>query len=154
MEINGAPETEGSVWGTTNQGCEISTRLSMRPAETSPEWFEIVNLRVPTHIGVPDTERSYPQTIAFNVRFQIWPAFRDLRDEIEQTVDYSAVAAEIRTMAEQNRAQLIETLVGEVADRLMTRFPLSRVEVELKKFVLPDAEYVSVRTVRTARAER
>jgi 7,8-dihydroneopterin aldolase/epimerase/oxygenase len=114
------------------------------------EWFQIVDLRVPTQIGVPGVERSRPQTIAFNVHFQIFPSFRDLRDEIGRTVDYGLVAEEIRITAEQNRAQLIETLAEEVADRLITRFPLARVEVELKKFVLPNTEYVSVKTVRIA----
>jgi dihydroneopterin aldolase len=117
------------------------------------EWFEIVDLRVPTKIGVPEAERSRPQTVAFNVCFQIRTAFRDLRDEISRTVDYGSIANEIRATAEENQAQLIETLVGDVADRLITRFPLSRVEVELKKFVLPNTEYVSVRTVRVAKAE-
>ena len=114
------------------------------------EWFEIVDLRVPTQIGVPEAERSHPQTIAFNVRFQILPSFRDLQDEIGRTADYGLVAEEIRIAADKNRAQLIETLVVAVADRLITRFPLARVEVELKKFALPDTEYVSVKTVRVA----
>jgi dihydroneopterin aldolase len=120
----------------------------MRTAEA--EWFEIVDLRVSTQIGVPETERSHPQTIAFTVRFQILRLFCDLRDDFGQTVDYGAIAKEITATAKENQAQLIETLVGEVADRLITRFPLARVEVELKKFVLADAQYVSVRTVRIA----
>jgi dihydroneopterin aldolase len=114
------------------------------------EWFQIAELRVPTRIGVPEAERADAQTIAFNVRFQILRSFRDLQDDIGQTVDYGAVAEEIRATAKENRNQLIETLVGTVADRLMTQFPLSRVEVELKKFVLADAHYVSVKTVRIA----
>jgi dihydroneopterin aldolase len=118
--------------------------------DAGSEWFEIADLRVSTQIGVPAVERSSPQTIAFNVRFQILPSFRDLGDEIDRTVDYGAVADEIRVTAGQNRAQLIETLVADVADRLISRFPLSRVEVELKKFVLPNTDYVSVRTVRVA----
>jgi 7,8-dihydroneopterin aldolase/epimerase/oxygenase len=114
------------------------------------EWFQIADLRVPARIGVPEAERADAQTIAFTVRFQILRSFRDLQDDFGQTVDYGAVAEEIRVAAKENRAQLIETLVGTVADRLMTRFPLSRVEVELKKFVLDDAQYVSVKTVRVA----
>jgi dihydroneopterin aldolase len=116
------------------------------------EWFEIVDLRVPTRIGVPEIERAHPQTIAFNVRFQILPSFRDLHDEIGRTVNYGLVAEEIRITADENRARLIETLAVEVADRLMTRFPLALVEVELRKFVLPDTAYVSVKTIRVAQA--
>jgi dihydroneopterin aldolase len=114
------------------------------------EWFQITDLRVPTQIGVPATERANAQTIAFTVRFQILRSFPDLHDDIGRTVDYGAVAQEIRITAQENQAQLIETLVGTVADRLMARFPLARVEVELKKFVLADAEHVSVKTARVA----
>jgi dihydroneopterin aldolase len=146
VEIRCASEAEGTIWRTTDQRRAISTWLRMAESE----WFEIVDLRVPARIGVPAVERSRPQTIAFNVRFQIRPSFRDLRDDIGQTVDYGLVAEEIRVAAEQNQVQLIETLVADVADRLITRFPLARVEVELKKYVLPNTEYVSVKTVRAA----
>ena len=124
--------------------------LNSKPDEMLSEWFQIADLRVPTRIGVPQAERAEAQTIAFTVRFQILRSFRGLQDDIGQTVDYGAVAQQIRVAAQENRAQLIETLVSEVADRLIARFPLARVEVELKKFVLADAEYVSVRTVRAA----
>jgi dihydroneopterin aldolase len=124
--------------------------LDSKPDEMLSEWFQIADLRVPTRIGVPQAERADAQTIAFTVRFQILRSFRGLQDDIGQTVDYAAVAQQIRVAAQENRAQLVETLVSEVADRLIARFPLARVEVELKKFVLADAEYVSVRTVRAA----
>ena len=114
------------------------------------EWFQIADLRVPTRIGVPQAERANAQPIAFTVRFQILRSFPELHDDVGHTVDYGAVAEEIRVTAQENRAQLIETLVSEVADRLIARFPLARVEVELKKFILADAEYVSVRTARVA----
>jgi dihydroneopterin aldolase len=124
--------------------------LDSKPDEMLSEWFQIADLRVPTRIGVPQPERADAQTIAFTVRFQILRSFRGLQDDIGQTVDYAAVAQQIRVAAQENRAQLVETLVSEVADRLIARFPLARVEVELKKYVLADAEYVSVRTVRAA----
>jgi 7,8-dihydroneopterin aldolase/epimerase/oxygenase len=146
VEIRCASEVEGAIRRTTDQRRAISAWLRMAESE----WFEIVDLRVPVRIGVPAVERSRPQTIAFNVRFQIRPSFRDLRDDIGETVDYGLVAEEIRVAAEQNRVQLIETLVADVADRLITRFSLARVEVELRKYVLPNTEYVSVKTVRAA----
>jgi FolB domain-containing protein len=117
------------------------------------EWFQIVDLRVPTRIGVPQAERANAQTIAFTVRFQILRSFPELHDDISRTVDYGAVAEEIRVAARENRTQLIETLVSEVADRLIARFPLAQVEVELKKFILADAQYVSVKTARVSHPE-
>jgi dihydroneopterin aldolase len=41
---------------------------------------------------------------------------------------------------------LIEKLVSEICDALMARFPMERLEVELRKFILPKARYVSVKT--------
>jgi phosphoglycolate phosphatase/dihydroneopterin aldolase len=46
--------------------------------------------------------------------------------------------------------KLIETLADEVALHLLARFGLREVEIELRKFILPDTKFVSVRIVRTA----
>jgi dihydroneopterin aldolase len=43
---------------------------------------------------------------------------------------------------------LIETLAEETAAHLLAQFSLRKVEVEVRKFVLPDANYVSVTAVR------
>ena len=45
-------------------------------------------------------------------------------------------------------AHLIERLVSEIGDALMARFPMERLEVELRKFILPNARYVSVSKLR------
>jgi dihydroneopterin aldolase len=44
--------------------------------------------------------------------------------------------------------RLIETLADEIAMALLTRFPLRAVNVELRKFILPDAAFVAVRVHR------
>jgi dihydroneopterin aldolase len=44
--------------------------------------------------------------------------------------------------------QLIETLATEIADFLLSNYPLSSVAVEVEKRILSDAEYVSVRIRR------
>jgi hypothetical protein len=36
--------------------------------------------------------------------------------------------------------------VSEIGDTLMARFPMQRLEIELKKFILPNARYVSVKS--------
>jgi len=49
---------------------------------------------------------------------------------------------------------LIETLAHEMAEHLLWRFGLARVELELRKFVLPETRYVAVRVVRYSLALR
>jgi 7,8-dihydroneopterin aldolase/epimerase/oxygenase len=113
------------------------------------EWIEIVDLEVKSKIGVPEKEREAFQRLLVCILFQIDAGFGELNDQLEKTIDYGAVAAEVARIAEENRAQLLETLVSEIADTLMARFRIRHLEVELKKFVLPNARYVSAKSVRT-----
>lgn len=112
------------------------------------EWVQIVDLEVKSKIGVPEKERESFQRLLVCILFQINAGFRELNDQLDETIDYGAVAAEVVRVAEENRAQLLETLVSEIADTLMARFRMRHLEVELKKFILPNAKYVSVKSVR------
>ena len=121
---------------------------------TNHEWIEIVDLEVKSKIGVPEKERESFQKLFVCILFQIDGGFRELDDQLDKTIDYGAVAAEVVRIAEDNRAQLLETLVSEIADTLMARFRMRHLEVELKKFILPNARYVSVKSIRTRRLQQ
>ena len=56
--------------------------------------------------------------------------------------------AEARRIAQNSELHLVETLASEIANGLVNRFPIRTLVVELRKFVLPDARYVSVKTTR------
>jgi dihydroneopterin aldolase len=112
------------------------------------EWIEIVDLEVKSKIGVPLDERSAFQRLLVSLRFQIESGFEELKDQFASTIDYASVAGETRRIAESNERQLAETLASEIADTLMRLFPMRRLDVELKKFILPNARYISVKTTR------
>jgi dihydroneopterin aldolase len=114
----------------------------------SDEWIEIADLEVKSKIGVSEKERECFQRLLVCLRFQIQASFRELNDEFEKTVDYAGVAAAVKEVAEANKAQLLETLVSEIADNLMERFPMRRLKLELKKFILPNVRCVSVKAER------
>jgi dihydroneopterin aldolase len=116
------------------------------------EWIEIKELAVKARIGVPTDERRKPQELHIDVRYQMGASFKNLGDRFDATVDYSAVAKEVENIVSQNERRLVETLAAEIADHLMKRFPMRRVEVEVKKFALPNARCVSVRSTRRCRA--
>ncbi len=44
--------------------------------------------------------------------------------------------------------KLIETLAHEMAEFVVRRFELARVELELRKYILPETRYVAARVVR------
>ena len=115
---------------------------------SQPDLIEIRRLKVDCHIGVPDEERASPQPLWISVEMIPSQGFAGLADAITRTVDYHAVAMEIRALAGSQPRCLIETLATETADHLLTRHPLTAVRVLVEKRILPDTECVAVRVER------
>jgi dihydroneopterin aldolase len=112
--------------------------------------IHIEQLEVAARIGVSDEERLNLQRLTVSISF--WPYQRvdDLADDIDETVNYSAVAEETKSFVRDQSVNLIETLADRLAKHLLKRFPLQKVGVEVRKFALEDAKYVSVSVKRTA----
>ena len=118
--------------------------------EAAADQIHIEQLEISTHIGVPEKERATPQRLTVNIT--LWPKqdTRDLGDQIDRTVNYSAVAEEAKSFARDQSVNLIEPLADRLAMRLLGNFAIQKIRVELRKFVLQDAKYVSVTVTRTA----
>ena len=71
-----------------------------------------------------------------------------MNDDLRKTVDYAAVCAELERFASTREDKLLETLAHAMAEHLLRRFDLTRVELELRKFVLPQTRYIAARVVR------
>lgn len=108
----------------------------------------IKGLAVEACVGVPDEERSRPQRLLIDITLTPRAAFEDLRDDIIQTADYDAAARRITAFAAERPRRLIETLAVEIATLLLAEFPVTSAEVEIRKFILPDTEFVAVRCRR------
>jgi dihydroneopterin aldolase len=105
--------------------------------------IHIEQLEVSARIGVPEEERAAPQRLIVNISFWPYQQARDLADKIDQTVNYSAVAEETKSFVRDQSVNLIETLAHRLAAHLLKTFPIQKVTVEVRKFPLQDAEYVS-----------
>ena len=121
---------------------------------TEPHPFcdeiHIEQLDVSARIGVPEQERAAPQRLTVSISF--WPhqQTRDLSDNIHKAVNYSAVAEETKSFVRDQSVNLIETLADLLAAHLLKTFAIQKVTVELRKFPLQDAKYVSATVTRTA----
>ena len=82
----------------------------------------------------------------------MWPYEKmgDLADDIEQTVNYSAVAEETKHFVRDQSLNLIETLADRLAIHLLKIFPIQKVTLEVRKFPLSEAKYVSTTVTRIA----
>jgi dihydroneopterin aldolase len=115
-----------------------------------PDEIHIEQLEVLTRIGVPEKERANPQRLMVNI--SLWPYEKtgDLTDNIERTVNYSAVAEETKHFVRDQSLNLIETLADRLALHLLKSFPIQKVTIEVRKFPLSDAKYVSATVTRIA----
>jgi dihydroneopterin aldolase len=115
-----------------------------------PDEIHIEQLEVFTRIGVPEKERANPQRLTLSI--SLWPCEKigDLADNIEQTVNYSAVAEEIKHFVSDQSLNLIETLADRLAIHLLKIFPIQKVTLEVRKFPLSEAKYVSATVTRIA----
>jgi 7,8-dihydroneopterin aldolase/epimerase/oxygenase len=118
--------------------------------EAAADQIHIEQLEIFARVGVPEKERATPQRLTVSIT--LWPKqdTRDSGDQIGRTVNYSAVAEEAKSFARYQSVNLIETLADRLAMHLLGSFAIQEIRVELRKFALQDARYVSVRVTRTA----
>jgi dihydroneopterin aldolase len=112
------------------------------------DLIHIEQLEVFAHIGVPDEERSQAQRLTISTTF--WPTRHsaELGDDIGRAVNYAEVCAETKKFVQDRSDRLIETLADALANHLLQLFEIERITVELRKFILPDVQYVSVTVTR------
>ncbi len=108
----------------------------------------ISQLGVTSFIGATAEERGRPQKLRVSLVLEPAEGLCDLGDALGNTVDYAVVSQAVKSLAAKGERLLIETLAGEIAEFLLAGFPLAAVEVEVRKFVVPDTEFVAVRIFR------
>ncbi len=109
----------------------------------------IADLEVNYCIGVTDQERAQPQKLLLTVEMNLDFASAALTDRVEKTINYQKVVDELLQFGQGRNWRLLEKLVSNIADRIMAEYRPDSVYVEAKKFVIPQARYVSVALTRS-----
>lgn len=112
--------------------------------------IHIEQIEVFSVIGVLEHERKGLQRLTVTISFWPYQQTRDLADKIENAVNYSAVAEQTKRFAREQTVNLIETLADRLSTHLLKTFPIQKVMVEVRKFALQDAKYVSATVMRSA----
>ena len=113
-----------------------------------PDEIHVANLALNVRVGVSDEEQAQAQRLTVSLTLRPARGFGGLEDRIENTVNYAAVCAAVRALAATHPRRLIETLALDVADEILARFAVASVDVELRKYILSDTDYVAVRLSR------
>jgi dihydroneopterin aldolase len=108
----------------------------------------IRRLPVDCVIGVHPYERVSRQRLLVSVSLETDFSKAAATDALGDTVDYTAIAAHIRTSAQDGQYRLIETLAEKLLSDLL-KAPVTEVVVEIEKpAALPDTREVGVRAQR------
>jgi len=114
------------------------------------DLIRVVDLEVWAHLGVPDEERAQPQRLLISLEMSVdCFSHAAVADDVSRTVNYFDVAQQVKKLAAERPRKLLETLAEEIATDLLKTFPIKKLTLEIKKFILPDADYVSVKIERT-----
>ena len=111
--------------------------------------INIVDLEVFYHVGVTDEERAKPQRLLVTVEMDFDFTTAAMSDRVEKTINYFDVAQELLRYGERRNWKLLEKLTVNLADHIVARFKPETVQIEVKKFPIPQARYVSVMVARS-----
>ncbi len=104
----------------------------------------IRGLEIMAHVGLPEEERAVAQRLLIDLQFAAKDQPESLHDDITQTIDYHAVSLRVEEISTACHRKLIERLADELAELLLIEFSLRWIEVTIRKFILPQTEWVGV----------
>lgn len=106
--------------------------------------ISLVDLEVFYCVGVPDEERARPQRLLLTIEMEGDFSAAAKSDSIAETINYFAVSQRLLAFGEGKSWKLIEKLAVDICDMILAEFAPERISVEVKKFPIPRARYVSV----------
>jgi FolB domain-containing protein len=109
----------------------------------------IKDLGVLCRIGVPDEERAQPQRLLITVEMGGDFSRAGASDDIQHTINYFDVSRRAIALCQAQPYRLLEKLAEDIARVVLTEFGAQQAAVEIKKFILSEARYVSVRMTRS-----
>ena len=96
---------------------------------------ELYGLELFGYHGVLEEERRAGQTFLVDIVLAVPDAA--LSDRIENAVDYRVVADCVRDVSDAQKFNLLETLAHAIASELISRFPVERARVRVRKPEVP-----------------
>lgn len=91
------------------------------------------DLRIETVIGIYDWERRTRQTVILDIEMGADISEAARTDNIENTLDYKAVAKRLFAFIESSEFKLVETLAEKVAEIILVEFKVPWCRIRLNK---------------------
>lgn len=95
--------------------------------------IRLTGLKFDGRHGVHDHERESDQPFVVDVTLRLNTLRAGTTDALEDTVDYSAVARDVGAVVAGPSRNLIETLAEQIAQRILSAYPIDSIEVTVHK---------------------
>lgn len=93
----------------------------------------IEDLRIDTIIGIYDWEREVRQTVALDIEMAADNTKPAATENIDDALNYKAVAKRLIAFTEQSQYQLVETLAEKLVEIILTEFEVPWCRLKLSK---------------------
>ena len=101
-----------------------------------------------SHIGVTEEERRERQKLEVDLELYADLEGAARSGDLAGTIDYRDVCESVRGLLEGGTFHLVEAAARSVLDLVLSRFPVSRAVVRVRKFVLQRVGHVEVQMER------
>jgi dihydroneopterin aldolase len=93
----------------------------------------IADLRIDTIIGIYDWERKVKQTIALDIEMAADNTKAAATEDIDDALNYKAVAKRLIAFTEESQFQLVETLAERLVEIIINEFDVPWCRLKLSK---------------------
>lgn len=93
----------------------------------------IEGLQVETVIGVFNWERSIKQTLLLDIEMSSDIEVAAKTDELDQALDYAAVAERVLAFGQSSQFKLIETFAERLIELIFSEFAVAEIKLTLRK---------------------
>ena len=106
-------------------------------------FIAIVDLEVFYRVGISEEERAKPQRLLLTLDIKFDFTAAAMSGRIGRTIDCYEVTQQLLKLGETRSWRLTESVAMDIADIILLEFHPESVTVEVKKFSIPGAGYVS-----------
>lgn len=119
---------------------------------TESDVVFIKGLKVAAVIGVYDWERAITQPLLIDIAIETDMTQAALSDDVEDALNYKAVCDDVSAWCKDIKSKLLEHLAGQLADKLLAKYPCQKVTLSVAKpTAITAAAAVGVQITRYAK---
>ncbi len=120
---------------------------------TESDVVFVKGLKVEAVIGVYEWERAITQPLLIDIALETDISRAAISDDVNDALNYKAVCDDVSAWCQAIKAQLLEHLAGQIADKLLAKYSCHKITLSVAKpTAIKQADAVGVQITRYARA--